>query len=157
MSETKRLMSDVHQKPSLHYWDLKANQTHSQASMMSEINMTPLIDVMLVLLIVFMITLPAMHQALNIELPSAPGQTTQNIAAKAIDLTIDAQGRIYWEHSLIDHTALMQKMQSVAPQDPDIQLRADRATRYEYVAEVMVMAQKNGLNKLNIITQPANK
>jgi len=157
MSETKCLMPDAHQKPSLNYWNLEVNHTHSQTSMMSEINMTPLIDVMLVLLIVFMITLPAIHQALNIELPSAPSQITENTTTKAIDLAIDAQGKIYWNQILIDHESLAQKMQSVASQAPDIQLRADRATRYEYVAEVMGMAQKNGLNNLNIITQAADK
>lgn len=157
MSEAKCLMPDAHQKHSLNYWNLEVDHTHSQTSMMSEINMTPLIDVMLVLLIVFMITLPAIHQALNIELPSTPSQTDQNTTTKTIDLAIDAQGKIYWNQTLLDHASLTQKMQSVAPQAPDIQLRADRATRYEYVAEVMVMAQKNGLNNLNIITQPADK
>lgn len=157
MNEKRRLMPDAHQKPFLNYWNLDANNASNQAIMMSEINMTPLIDVMLVLLIVFMITLPAIHQALNIELPSTPSQIPENTTTKAIDLAIDAQGKVYWNQILIDHESLAQKMQSVASQAPDIQLRADRATRYEYVAEVMVMAQKNGLNNLNIMTQPAHK
>ena len=97
MSAEKCLRSHASQKSVLNYWNLEANNhTHSQTTMMSEINMTPLIDVMLVLLIVFMVTLPVIHQALNIELPDAPRQKTGTIASQAIDLAIDAQGKIYW-------------------------------------------------------------
>lgn len=158
MSAEKNLLTHAPQKSVLNYWNLEANNyTHSQITMMSEINMTPLIDVMLVLLIVFMVTLPVIHQALNIELPDAPRQTTQTMTTKAIDLAIDAQGKIYWNQTLVDHASLAQKMQSVVAQAPDIQLRADRATRYEYVVEVIAMAQENGLSNLNIMTQPAHK
>jgi biopolymer transport protein ExbD len=157
MSTKKNPMPNTSQKSVLNYWHLEPNDAHRQTSIMSEINMMPLIDVMLVLLIVFMVTLPVIHQALKIELPNAPRQTTDTIAIQAIDLVIDAQGKIYWNQILMDQASLAQKMQSVTAQAPEIQLRADRATRYEYVAEVMVMAQKNGLNNLNIITQPTDK
>lgn len=154
MSTKQSIKSNSLQRALVNYWHPERASTHSQIEVMSEINMTPLIDVMLVLLIVFMITLPAIHQAIQVDLPKTTSQHHQTTTTHSIDLTIDASGKIYWDQTPVDLALLEQKMQAIASQEPDLQLRADRATRYEYVAEVMAMAQKNGLNKLSVITEP---
>lgn len=143
-----RSTSNTH--PLLSTWEASIDH-HASPTAMHEINMTPLIDVMLVLLIVFMITLPVINHTIPVNLPHVSNQA--NVAqSESISLTIDAKGKIYWNQDLVDKATLQQKMKAVATQEPDIQLRADRAVRYEYVAEVIALAQQNGLHKLGLIT-----
>jgi len=122
---------------------------------MSEINMTPLVDVMLVLLIIFIITIPVIHQAVKINLPHATSQPNDT-KPRSVNVSIDAQGTVYWNQQRIDDATLDQRIAEAAqlkPQ-PELHLRADRDVRYERVARVMAAAQHAGLDKIGFITEP---
>ncbi|CAG2153074.1 Biopolymer transport protein ExbD [Cupriavidus campinensis] len=122
---------------------------------MSEINMTPLVDVMLVLLIIFIITIPVINHAVKIDLPRATNQPNDT-KPQNINVSIDAQGKVFWNQQEVDPTALDQRIAEAAQQQPqpELHLRADREVRYERVAEVMAAAQHGGLGKIGFITEP---
>src|SRR4051812_3492437 len=109
---------------------------------MNEINMTPLVDVMLVLLIIFIITVPVMKHAVNIDLPQATNQK-QDIKPETIRLSVDAQGRYWWNESAIDDRELEKRFQAEAGRSPqpELHIRGDRDVRYERVAQAMAAAQ----------------
>src|SRR5471032_439174 len=120
---------------------------HRQPEAMSDINVTPMVDVMLVLLVIFTISAPMFTSAVKLELPQAPATVT---------LAIDAHGRTYWNNELVGQLALEAKLAEAAklsPQ-PELALRADKDTRYEVVAQVMATAQTRGLTKLGFVTDP---
>ncbi len=123
---------------------------------MSAINTTPLVDVMLVLLIIFLITIPVVVQTVPVDLPTI---TNQALVTKPENITIavDREGRIFWnERQVPDMVSLVEKVKSVAvlePQ-PEIHVRGDIETRYEYVGRVIVAVQKGGIVKVGFITQP---
>ena len=124
---------------------------------MSEINMTPLVDVMLVLLIIFIITIPVINHAVKIDLPRATNQPN-DAKPQSINVSVDAQGKVYWNQEEVDQAQLEQRIAAAAqvqPQ-PELHLRADRDVRYERVAEVMAAAQHGGLGKIGFITEPKN-
>lgn len=125
------------------------------AQPMSEINVTPLVDVMLVLLVIFMITAPLLSYAVRIELPTEPAAAIEPAPA-TITLTIDAAGAVHWDTDAISDDQLRQRLSEAAlgATPPEIHLRADRATRYERVAFVMAAAQQAGLIKIGFITEP---
>ena len=135
---------------------LQNNASDNDAEVMSEINMTPLVDVMLVLLIIFIITVPVMKHAVQLELPSASSQV-QNVKPETISLSIDAQGDYYWNQTRLADGALptMLAAQSAKTPQPEIHIRADKAVRYEYVAQAMAAAQQAGLKKIGFVTEPA--
>ncbi len=126
-----------------------------QHAMMSEINVTPMVDVMLVLLVIFIITAPMFTHAIKLDLPRAhaAGSAEQ---ADSISIAIDADGKIFWNNIAVDADSLDERLAAVAalPEQPELQLRADRNTRYETVAEVMAAAQTHGLTKLGFVTEP---
>ena len=122
---------------------------------MSEINMIPLIDVMLVLLVIFIITAPLLTHAVKIELPKA--SSTPNLTQPDnIQLGIKASGEVYWNGEAVDKATLAARMTAAARLDPqpEVHLRADRTTEYQKVAEVMAAAAKAGLVKLGFVTEP---
>ena len=122
---------------------------------MSEINMTPLVDVMLVLLIIFIITIPVINHAVKIDLPRATNQPNDT-KPQNINVSVDAQGKVFWNQQEVDDAQLEQRIAEAAqlqPQ-PELHLRADRDVRYERVAEVMAAAQHGGLGKIGFITEP---
>jgi biopolymer transport protein ExbD len=123
---------------------------------MNEINMTPLVDVMLVLLIVFMITVPVMKDAVNIQLPRATSTPVQ-AQPDAIRLSVDAQGRYFWNDQPLADDQLEPRLAAAAaaqPQ-PELHLRGDRDARYEKVAQALAAAQRAGLHKIGFVTEPA--
>jgi biopolymer transport protein ExbD len=122
---------------------------------MSEINMTPLVDVMLVLLIIFIITIPVINHAVKIDLPRATNQPNDT-KPQNINVSVDAQGKVFWNQQEVDPAALEQRIAEAAQQQPqpELHLRADREVRYERVAEVMAAAQHGGLGKIGFITEP---
>ena len=132
-----------------------AFQTQEQSEdLMSEINMTPLVDVMLVLLIIFIITIPVMKHAVNIELPRASNQP-QDAKPQTIRLTVDAQGQYFWNDVLVDDAKLNTLLQTEAqkkPQSP-LHIRGDRSVRYERVAQAMAAAQRAGMTQIGFITE----
>jgi biopolymer transport protein ExbD len=122
---------------------------------MNEINMTPLVDVMLVLLIIFIITVPVMQHAVNIDLPRVSNQP-ENAKPETIRLSVDASGDYYWNDAPVSDAALQLQLRSAASQtpQPELHIRGDRAVRYERVALAMAEAQKAGLRKIGFITEP---
>ena len=122
---------------------------------MAEINMTPLVDVMLVLLIVFMITIPVMQHAVKVELPQASSQRN-DVKPESINLSISAKGQIFWNTSPIDLDTLSIYTQTAAKKNPqpEVQLRADKNVRYEFVAQVLATAKRSGLTKIGFVTEP---
>ncbi|MGL4766684.1 MAG: ExbD/TolR family protein [Formosimonas sp.] len=115
---------------------------------MSEINMTPLVDVMLVLLIIFIVAMPIMQHAVKINLPQATAQP-QQATPKDINVEINAQGAVTWNGRPVDVAHL-------PPADAQsvVHVRADQQTPYQSVAQVMAALQNAGLNKVGLITQP---
>lgn len=122
---------------------------------MSEINMTPLVDVMLVLLIIFMITVPAIQHSVKLDLPRAANQS-HNLKPAHINVSIQANGNILWDHAAIGMAQLSEKIATAASQhpQPELHLYADRKTPYEKVAQVMAAAQSGGLVKIGFVTDP---
>ena len=122
---------------------------------MNEINMTPLVDVMLVLLIIFIITVPVMKHAVNIDLPRAVNQP-QDAKPETIRLSVDAQGTYYWNETRIEDAELERQLQTAAARtpQPELHIRGDRAVRYERVALVMSAAKRAGLHKIGFVTDP---
>ncbi len=122
---------------------------------MNEINMTPLVDVMLVLLIIFIITVPVMKHAVNIDLPRATNQP-QDTKPETIRLSVDATGSYYWNENKVadqDLASLLKTEAAKNPQ-PELHIRGDKAVRYEKVAQAMAAAQQAGLRKIGFITEP---
>jgi biopolymer transport protein ExbD len=125
------------------------------AAPMAEINMTPLIDVMLVLLVIFIITAPLFSHAIRLDLPkvaAAPARQTP----QTISLSIDAAGKLYWNGSVITSEQMRTRFAQAGKQaeQPEIQLRAERSTRYEVIAQVMGAAQQTGLERIGFVTDP---
>lgn len=126
---------------------------------LSEINMIPMIDVMLVLLIVFMITAPLLTNAVKLELPEASSQVNQPKQEDVI-LSIDGAGKIYWNDKQVDETALLAKMVKASeakPEIPEIQLRIDKRVEYGAIAKVMAQASQHGLHKIAFVSQPESE
>ena len=121
---------------------------------MNEINMTPLVDVMLVLLIIFIITIPVMKHSVNIELPRASNQP-QDAKPQTIRLTVDAQGQYFWNDLLVDEAKLDVLLKAEAAKKPQapLHIRGDRAVRYERVAQAMAAAQRAGMTQIGFITE----
>ncbi|MFN7444794.1 MAG: ExbD/TolR family protein [Curvibacter sp.] len=122
---------------------------------MNEINMTPLVDVMLVLLIIFIITVPVMKHSVNVELPQASSQR-EDVKPETLRLSVDATGAYYLNGSPVSDQALPAMLQAEAARQPqpDLHIRGDKAVRYERVAKVMALAQQAGLRKIGFITEP---
>ncbi len=124
---------------------------------MNEINMTPLVDVMLVLLIVFIITVPVMKHAIHIDLPRATNQA-QDAKPQTVLLSVNAQGSYYWNEAKVADELLPDLLKAEAAKDPQPQLhiRGDKEVRYERVAQAMAAAQQAGVKKIGFITEPKN-
>lgn len=122
---------------------------------MVEINTTPLVDVMLVLLIIFMITAPLLTHQVKIDLPQA---TTQKSPEKPeiVTVAIDGSGTTFWNNSPITRAELGERLALAARQQPqpELHLRADKVTQYQKLAEVMAAAQNAGIRRMGFVTQP---
>lgn len=124
----------------------------------STINTTPLVDVMLVMLIIFLITVPVVVQTVPVALPKASNVPTHT-KPENIVIVVDAEGEMYWNLShLPDSAMLLKKLKEVAvltPQ-PEIHIRADREARYENVGKVVLAAQRASIRKIGFITEPGS-
>ena len=122
---------------------------------LSEINMVPLIDVMLVLLIVFIVTLPVVRHAVTVDLPQASSSPSRD-KPETVQLSVDAQGRYHWNQELLNDEALQARLEAAATQQPqpELHVRGDKAVRYERVAQAMAAAQRAGIRKMGFVTQP---
>ena len=127
-----------------------------ESAPMAEINMVPLIDVMLVLLVIFIITAPLLTHAVKIALPRAA--STPNVTQpENIQLAVKANGDVYWNGERMDKAQIASRMAASARLDPqpEVHLRADRTTEYEKVAQVMSAAAKAGLTRIGYVTDPS--
>jgi biopolymer transport protein ExbD len=122
----------------------------------SAINTTPLVDVMLVLLIIFLITIPVVTQSVTLSLPKET-----NVARKTkpenIELAVTKEGDVYWNTAAVPNTeALKERMRAIAKMDPqpEIHIRGDEKTRYESVGRVILAAQQVGIVKISFVTEP---
>ena len=123
---------------------------------LSAINTTPLVDVMLVLLIIFLITIPVVAHSVALVLPKETNQPTQT-KPENITISVDREGNIFWNTALVpDSNALFERMKAVAvlePQ-PEVHIRGDQEARYEFVGKIVATCQRAGIAKVNFITEP---
>ena len=127
-----------------------------EAKAMSDINTTPLVDVMLVLLIIFLITIPVITKTVPVELPKATNIATQT-KPENITIAIDRNGDIFWNNGRVrDRQALLEFVKAAAVQEPqpEIHIRGDRNARYEAVGRVLYTIQRGGVVKVGFITEP---
>ena len=129
----------------------------TEDDVMNEINMTPMVDIMLVLLIIFIITVPVMKHSVNIDLPRASNEA-QNIKPETIRLSVDAQGAYFLNEAQIADADLAPRLKQASAQNPqpELHIRGDKNVRYERVAQAMAAAQQAGLRKIGFITEPKN-
>jgi len=123
---------------------------------MSEINTTPLVDVMLVLLILFLITIPVITQSVKVDLPKAANIPTQT-KPENINIAVDPEGNVFWNTALVPtQDALLERIKQIAVLDPqpEIHVRGDRNTAYEHIGRVIVICQRGGIQKVGFITEP---
>ena len=122
---------------------------------MNEINMTPLVDVMLVLLIIFIITVPVMKHSVNVDLPKAQN-LPEETKPKTVRLTVDADGKYHWNEFAITDEDLVRQLEAEAAKEPqpDLHIRGDKNVRYERVAQAMAAAQRAGVRKIGFVTDP---
>lgn len=138
------------------YSAMNAPPAQDEERAMSEINTTPLVDVMLVLLIVFMITIPVITHTVPLELPKVRNLATQT-KPENVNISINRDGQIYWNLTIVpDTNALLERLKNAAVQkpQPEVHVRADSNTRYEFVGSVIYTAQRAGIQKVGFITEP---
>ena len=123
--------------------------------MLSEINMIPFIDVMLVLLIIFIITVPVINHAVKVELPNASNQRLLD-KPQNVRLTVAADGAYFWNDEPLADAVFEQRLAVAAAQQPqpELHIRGDRAVRYERVAQALAAAQRAGVQKIGFVTEP---
>lgn len=124
-----------------------------EEAVISTINTTPLVDVMLVLLVIFIITAPLFHQAVPIDLPQVSASKLDD-KPEVIQLAIDGEGQIFWNGEAIHRDALDKHFAAASARQPELHLRADRKVAYEKVADVMAAAQRASIVKIAFLTQP---
>ena len=126
---------------------------------MNTINTTPLVDVMLVLLIVFMVTVPVAIHTVPVELPKVQNESTKT-KPEDVNLSVNRDGQVFWNQTLIkDNEDLLRRFEVVAVQkpQPEVHIRADQSTQYQFVGRVIVDAQRKGILKVGFITEPGQK
>lgn len=128
----------------------------SEDEVLSEINMTPLVDVMLVLLIIFIITVPVLTHTVPLDLPQI-SQEPSKTKPENISISIQADGQLFWNAQSVTHAELLTLLEQAAnaTEQPQIQIHGDKQVPYENVLQVMAAAQQAGLAKLGFITEPA--
>ena len=134
---------------------LESSKPHAP---MSDINVTPMVDVMLVLLVIFILTAPLLTSAIRLDLPQGEGAQSGQ-APQSVTLVLDAQGALFFNDQPVTTADLRTRLQETAKRNPDteVQLRADQAIAYGRVVEVMGLAQQAGLSRIGFVAQPASR
>ena len=129
----------------------------TRPSPMSDINMTPLIDVMLVLLVIFIITAPLMGSSLKLDLPKVDANASGETAPQQVAVAVNAQGQLYWGDEAVSVAMLKARIASAAQANPatEVQLRADQAVPYGRIAELIGLVQAGGLQRIGFVTEKA--
>ena len=132
------------------------NALDTEDDVVSEINMVPLIDVMLVLLVVFIVTVPVLTHSVRLDLPRADNRPNL-VEPRTVSLSVTADGGIHWNEERIDGGELERRLAAAAASDPqpEVHLRGDRKVEYEHVARVMAAVQRSGLSRLGFMTEPS--
>ena len=125
---------------------------------MADINMVPLIDVMLVLLVIFIVTAPLLTHAVRLELPKADSQVNR-VEPERIDFAIDASGMLFWNGEPVSREEAAQRFLARGQQEPqpEIHLRADQSVAYRAVAETLADAAKAGLGRIGFVSEPETR
>lgn len=119
---------------------------------MSEINVTPLVDVMLVLLIIFMVTAPLLQQGIDVNLPKAKGRGLDH--EERVTIVIKKDKQFFLNETQISREGLVQKLGAISKQNPQVFLKADKDVPYGLVVEIMGEIKEAGIEKLGMITEP---
>src|SRR6187402_2280289 len=130
----------------------------SNGAPMAEINMTPLVDVMLVLLVIFIVTAPLFTHAVRVDLPKAAAQPMRE-KPDTVTISIDKDDQLHWDKETITADALRARLEQVSSRQPqpELHIHADQNTRYQKLAEIMAAAQNAGLQKIGFVTNPGKK
>jgi biopolymer transport protein ExbD len=135
---------------------MKVGPAEEEMSAKADINTTPLVDVMLVMLIIFLVTIPVINRTVKIELPKAANIPTVT-KPENITIAIDRNGNVYWNEGLVPDRAKLQDLVIAAARtvpQPEIHIRGDSDSRYEAVGRVMYTIQRGGIVKVGFITEP---
>jgi biopolymer transport protein ExbD len=124
----------------------------------SEINVIPLVDIMLVLLIIFIITVPVVTKAVKVSLPTNYNQPTET-KPENINISVDFSGQVYWNDNAMrmEDLATFARNEAVKDPQPEVHIRGDRRVRYQYVGDVLTTLQRNGLLKVAFVAEPPLK
>jgi biopolymer transport protein ExbD len=127
----------------------------AEDEVVSAINTTPLVDVMLVLLIIFLITIPVVISSTPVELPKETNQPTQT-KPENISIAVNKDGDVFWNNELIDDKKLLARLKEIAVKQPqpEVHIRGDRNARYEFVGKVVFTCQRAGILKIGFIIEP---
>ncbi len=128
-------------------------------AVMSEINTTPLVDIMLVLLIIFLITSPVVLKLQKIQLPTETNQVAKT-KPEDVNIVVNKDGDMYWNQKKLANTDELfefLKKESVKLPQPEVHVRGDQETKYEYIGKVIYTAQRAGVQKVGFITEPPDK
>ena len=129
-------------------------ESGSTSQPMAEINTTPLVAGMLVMLVLFIITAPLFHQAVPIDLPQVDS-TRLDDKPVVVNLALDGQGNLFLDGALTSREGVHARLAELAPSQPELHLRADRVTPYEKVADILAVAQRAGVMKIAFVTEAA--
>jgi biopolymer transport protein TolR len=123
-----------------------------ERDVLSEINVTPFVDVMLVLLVIFMVTAPLLQQGIDVNLPKAKGKDLP--PEERITLTVKKGGVIYMNDNMVSLREMRDKLEAVSKLNPNVFLKADKEVPYGFVVEIMGEIKDAGIEKLGMITEP---
>ncbi|MGV3573083.1 MAG: ExbD/TolR family protein [Ramlibacter sp.] len=138
---------------------IRYQQDGGEDALIAEINTTPLVDVMLVLLIIFLITIPVVNSAIAVNLPREPN-LAKDAQRENVIITVDAQGAVYWFETRLPDTSglpeLLGQVAAMQPQ-PELHIRADARTDYLPVGRVVLAAQEAGIARIGFLTEPPGR
>jgi biopolymer transport protein ExbD len=134
---------------------MQMGAVEAEDEVVSAINTTPLVDVMLVLLIIFLITIPVVVQTIPVELPKETNQPTQTKPENVV-ISVSREGESFWNNQLVSNTELVARLKEVAVQkpQPEVHIRGDLGARYEAVGRVVYACQRAAIVKVGFITEP---
>ena len=131
------------------------NGLDNEEELMSEINMTPLVDVMLVLLIIFIVAMPLINQSIEIDLPQASNKPVKK-TADTITLSVNKAGDVFWNDQITDYSNLNKRLQEISATSSQttVHLKGHKQVNYEHVMKLMTAVQLAGITKIGFITKP---